>query len=155
MRRTFTLSVWNSALVGVVAVGFSLGIVQPVFTTDWTGITYILGFILAVGLVCNFRSAWIIDQDRRASGHQFSSFWVTFPQYAGKIAVLLGFLGTIVGLSYLIQNIPTNALGGDPAVLFGTVMEHVKIGLSPAFYTTMVGVIVRLWLSSNYYVSSL
>jgi hypothetical protein len=187
-RHRFIAVLWmalfNLAAVALVAVAFVHGWAQLVFSSDVTGLTYVIAGVFLFGLVLSFAKAWKIacETDCVRSRNPCAGTWASTyiesitRRSAGSRAIAASTLRLLVasrispvhhvaGSLVLLGLIGTVlgfiiALAGvsaDSATsLSGTsqMVSRLIAGMSVALYTTLEGAILNLWLTANYRILS-
>ena len=132
------------------------GYVGMVFADEKTGIGYALVALFAFGLVSTAIRAWKVSHALNALK---AGRWVDGSKFAikqafiGDIAVWLvtgGLIGNIVGFAVAVQGLDLSG-GADVAL---AAIGHLLSGMKIAFYLTLIGTLLGLWVDINYRVLS-
>jgi hypothetical protein len=165
----YKLIILNACGAAGVVWGYSQGYVQTLFDGDTTGIGYGIVALFAVGLAAvaerSFKVSKALHELKawKKSAAQFGAHRAGPPPdgskftakqaYIGDIAVwlvTLGLIGNIVGFAIAISNLDLS--GGADAAL-GAIGSMVA-GMKVAFYTTLIGTALGLWIDINFRVLS-
>ncbi len=148
----YRLVLLNALGFAGVAWAFIHGYVGMVFADEKTGIGYALVALFAFGLVSTAIRAWKVS---RALNELKAGRWVDGSKFAikqafiGDIATWLvtgGLIGNIVGFAVAVQGLDLS--GGQDAALGA--IQHMLEGMKIAFYLTLVGTLLGLWIDVNY-----
>lgn len=127
------------------------GYVGMVFADEKTGIGYALVALFAFGLVSTAIRAWKVSHALNALK---AGRWVDGSKFAikqafiGDIATWLvtgGLIGNIVGFAVAVQGLDLS--GGQDAAL--AAIGQMLGGMKVAFYTTLLGTLLGLWIDVN------
>lgn len=156
MRLFYEFTILNSVLFVGLLSAWDLGILQIIYETDVSRITVIQSclfvlvwlweFVLARKIAISIAqpgSKWHPDTKKLLrSQHQFKTI-----QFLSQSLVALGLLGTVIGFAFAMQAIDPDSAGDvDKA---GEMIGILGAGLGVAFYTTIVGAVLGLWIDFN------
>lgn len=138
LRAAFLLITVNAAAGALLAVTFVHGWAQRIFAADVGGITYVIAAVFMVGMGICARESFA--RSRTSNG-------VAHARYLAGVLVMLGLIGTVLGFI-----IALDGIRAESAANFAEVTRMVAAmvdGMSVAFYTTLEGAILNLWLGLN------
>lgn len=148
----YRLVLLNALGFAGVAWAFIHGYVGMVFADEKTGIGYALVALFAFGLVSTAIRAWKVS---RALNELKAGRWVDGSKFAikqafiGDIATWLvtgGLIGNIVGFAVAVQGLDLS--GGQDAAM--AAIGQMLGGMKVAFYTTLLGTLLGLWIDVNH-----
>lgn len=147
----YRIAVFNACIVAGLIWGFMQGRVQVLFAHETTGIGYgmVVVFVIAmIGFIQRVRKTSAALNDVKAGR------WVDIRKFKVKGSfvpavsvwlVTLGLIGNIAGFSQAVEAL--NLSGGGDAAL--NAIGQMIAGMKVAFYTTMIGTSLGLWLGVN------
>jgi hypothetical protein len=126
MRRT-TFWIMNLSFIAALGATWMNGWLPAVFEADVSFISYVIVLAFAAGLI----QAW-----RGMPGRCI---------YYGNAAVVLGLIGTVTGFIIAFSGVDAESV----STVAGTtaMVTSLVSGMGVAFYTTLMGAVVYLWLS--------
>jgi hypothetical protein len=150
----YRLIIVNACIAAGVVWGLANGYVQVLFASETTGVGYGLVLFFAAAMVGVFQRAL---KTSRALNDVKAGIWVDARKFRVKSAfvvafgvwlVTIGLLGNILGFSIAVENLDLS--GGTDAALaaIGLMVDGMKI----AFYTTLIGTALGLWMGINAHV---
>jgi hypothetical protein len=187
-RHRFITVLWmalfNLAAVALVAVAFVHGWAQLVFSSDVTGLTYVIAGVFLFGLALSFAKAWKIACEadcvsarnpcagtwannyiesitRRSAGSRAIAASTLRFQVASRISPVhhvassLVLLGLIgTVLGFIIALAGVSAESATSLSDTSLMVSRLIAGMSVALYTTLEGAVLNLWLIANYRIIS-
>lgn len=148
----YRLLILNTVALSLVVWGMTTGYVQMLFTSDTTGLPYVMSLLFLVGIISTFNRASKVSAGLntvKSSGAFDASKIAIKNAHIGDIGswlVTLGLIGNIVGFAMAVSNV--DVTGGSDAALraIGSMMEGMKV----AFYNTLIGTALGLWTLVNF-----
>jgi hypothetical protein len=146
----------NIPIAFILVVGFMMNILQPLFVD----VSYITPLIFGITVSTMLYIGWVFWKiDNKQNLEIFSDFVpqnlddhiekmlqpMQLPIYVEELVVVLGFLGTIVGIFVGFQHFPEGAFT-DPAKM----QEFVRMmltGFSIEIHAVLMGLVCRIWIS--------
>lgn len=178
------MALFNLAAFALVAVAFAHGWAQLVFSSDVTGLTYVIAGVFLLGLALSFAKAWKIACEadcvrthnpcagtwadnylesvaRRSAGSRAIAASTLRFLVASRIspvhhiAASLVLLGLIgTVLGFIIALAGVSAESATNLSDTSRMVSRLIAGMSVALYTTLQGAVLNLWLSANYRILS-
>lgn len=148
----FRLLILNAIGVCLIIWGLTTGYVQQLVTGDTTGLPFVMGFLFLIGMGSIFVRASKVGRGLNSiknCGSFDASKMAVKNSHIGAIGswlVTLGLIGNIVGFAMAVSNV--DVTGGSDAALqaIGAMMDGMKV----AFYNTLIGTALGLWILVNY-----
>lgn len=125
---------------------YYLGLLIPVFLADSTGIVYLIS-ALVLFAIASSGTLSIKIQNNKSSEEE-----IRFLQVLGSTAVMLGLIGTVIGIIIALQAVQVEAVGDATKV--GIMVAGLAKGMGIALYTTLVGGIASLYIGFNHFLLS-
>lgn len=152
----FRLLILNTVAIVTVMWGITTGYVQKLFLSDTTGLPYAMSVLFFVGIVSLFIRAAKVSAGLNAvkNGGTFDASKVAIKNaHIGDIGswlVTLGLIGNIVGFAMAVSHVD---LSGGPDSAMQAIGEMMA-GMKVAFYNTLIGTALGLWVLVNFRVLS-
>jgi len=174
------MALFNLAAVALTIVAFAHGWAQLVFSSDVTGLTYMIAAVFLFGLVLSFTKSWRIAREtecvsahnpcpgtlagdyiesvrgRSAGSRAISASTLRF-MVAARISPILHVAGSLVllgligtVLGFIIALSGVSAESATNLSDTSVMVSRLIAGMSVALYTTLEGAILNIWLSVNY-----
>jgi hypothetical protein len=135
--------------------------VSLAISADPTYIIFVITGILVWGLYLSFKRSYQLDHEidnldqtkADLGNHTQESLTMRFGnrlqfiQFLSSSAVMLGLIGTIIGFIIGLYGIDPNMIVNLDTMVQSVV--QILAGMSVAFYTTLVGCLVNIWLDFN------
>lgn len=140
----YKLTIFNLAGFALLFVGYINGLLQKVYEADQSKISLAIFGLFLVGLYYAFKAAYK-RTDRpyiKTAGPNLTSL-----NFIAGACVTLGLIGTVLGFIYAFSGIE-NSDSISINNLSQLVSEFI-VGVGIAFYTTLVGAVLGLWLLTN------
>lgn len=149
LYRLLTL---NAIGVALVIWGLSTGYVQQLIVGDTTGLPFVMAALFAIGMVSLFIRASKVGKGLNTvkNGGSFDASKLGIKNaHIGSIGswlVTLGLIGNIVGFAMAVSHVDMSG-GSDMAL---KAIDEMMVGMKVAFYNTLIGTALGLWLLINY-----
>ncbi len=179
-QSIFRFALFNLAAVALLAAAGLQGWIGVVFAADSTRLTVAIFAVFVFGLAACAGKVWTISREidciRNQNSCRRSAAAVYLAQVSGRSAgsraitasalrvsvssriavvrqvanalVLLGLIGTVLGFIIALSGVDPASVGSANSV--GPMVATLIGGMSVALYTTLVGVVLSLWLTVNY-----
>jgi hypothetical protein len=146
----------NIPIAFILIVGFMMNVLQPLFVD----VSYITPLIFGITVSTMLYIGWVFWKiDNKQTLETFSDFVpqnlddhiekllqpMQLPIYVEELVIVLGFLGTIVGIFVGFQHFPEGAFT-DPEKM----QEFVRMmltGFSIEIHAVLMGLVCRIWIS--------
>lgn len=126
------------------------GIIGHMLAVDDTGITISILLAFLVGLYLTvmriFQANRLVAKTQYHREEELYS-GIRYIKWLTGLVVMLGLLGTVVGLLITFESIGGESFSAENA---SVIMAGLSKGMTIAFYTTIVGVVANIWLKLNY-----
>lgn len=136
MKRGF-VTWWIIALTFAVTLFWAgyFGVLQNIWRTDVTHFTtLIFGIFVAVSGIIGWNTYRLSEDNHASVDKAMALGW-----FASLMCTSIGLLGTVIGLSMMVQTQVAGVNPGDPNALM-SMIGHVMSSLGTALYTTAVGI---------------
>lgn len=136
---------FNLFAISLLAAAGLAGWLGVIWASDPTYLTAAITLVFAFGWALSVRCAW----HRRSvvTRRRFPPDVRVVGQLADRL-VMLGLIGTVLGFIIALAGIDP-ATAGDPSVVSPMVARLLR-GMGVAFYTTLVGSVLSIWLEVNH-----
>jgi len=118
----------------------------PVFLADSTGIAAAIAILCVLGICAAGFVAFKIQY------RAFTEEDIRFLRILGSTAVMLGLIGTVIGIIIALEAVQVDAVGDATKV--GIMVAGLAKGMGIALNTTLVGGIASMYISFNHFLLS-
>ena len=158
----YRLMLFNGAALALLIWAFVLGWPQFLLSNDVSHIGYVMITLFVVGMLSLFTRATKVTsamnlvkstRDKSLIGEDVKHKIRKFPTKAGHLEdianwlVVLGLIGNIVGFAIALYGLRGADIGSADAAQ--KVVVGLLSGLAVAFYTTLIGALLGLWMDIN------
>jgi hypothetical protein len=143
----FKWATLNAVALFLLATAAFQGLLREIYEGDSTRIVLAIAGIGLYAILSSGLVAWRISNEFRVTKNQ-----LRYLDLLSSTSVMLGLLGTVVGIIVALQAVDADAVGNVEAA--GRLITGLANGMGIALYTTLVGGVCALWIGFNRFLLS-
>lgn len=145
LKTLYKLLTINVFLIGLFVVGLSFGLIQPLYLSDVSKLTYVISGIMFVNISLSLFNVYKKSISVYYA-HEKERYIEKYLSYVSTKLPYIGLCGTLIGLIGLIDAIQLAGSGDITAQILGIIVI-MKSSMKTMFNPTLMGIVGYLWTS--------